>query len=499
MKALKTIPFFPFLLVAFFILHGTVENFELVYLNEILNIGFTILLTVAVFYLIIKLIVKNAVYAALICFFISTWMLFFGAITDGVKSIHFLYWLHSYSVFVPFMFCTCILFILFIRKKINLQNKLCFYLNLLLLIYCAFDLSGLILKSVQKNDKPVGGEINFDTSMVKAKPNVYFLLFDEYPGYKSLKDSFAFSNDSLYQFLGRKEFKLLPTVSNYNMTTYSMASMLNLHYIDKPYQPLANTLEDEVLRLIEIKNAPVVRYFKSIGYTFTNYSIFNILDRPSVKESPFFIGQAAQLTNKTFFIKILKDLGWHFISGRYKIGFIEYLAMEEDRNNKFIERRLREVNPQSTSSPQFIYAHFNMPHSPIFCDSLGNYLPALQIFDKKSYTSKQTFLSYLKFANKKIEQVVDTLCKNDPNSIFIVMSDHGYRGYNNNSSLTEPFVFDNICAVRFPDKNYLPLKEKWSNVNFFRYLFNCEFNQKIPYLRDSSIFLRDKQTVNETD
>ena len=82
-----------------------------------------------------------------------------------------------------------------------------------------------------------------------------------------------------------------------------------------------------------------------------------------------------------------------------------------------------------------------------------------------------------------------------PISIVIVMSDHGYRGYNNNSSLI-PLLFDNICAVRFPDKNYLAFSDKWSNVNFFRYLFNSQFHQNIPYLKDSSIFLKDIPLAN---
>ncbi|MEP7144547.1 MAG: sulfatase-like hydrolase/transferase [Ferruginibacter sp.] len=492
MKQFKTIPWFPFLLVAFFILHGTVENFGFIYPIEILKTGVTILCWVALLFLITRLIVKNRIYAALICFFISGWLLFFGAIYDWVKSLRLLHWIHSYTLFIPFMLCTIVIFILLMRRKINLQNKLCLYLNVLLLVYCLYDLGHVIIKSFKSTNQTIYSNINFDTSLVKAKPNVYLLLFDEYPGYKSLKDSFAFSNDRLYQFLLSKDFKILPTFSNYNMTYYSMASMLNMHYIDKPFDPLQNTMEDDQLRIREIKNAMAIRYFKSMGYSFTNYSIFDILDQPSVKGNSFVISQATLLTHKIFFNKILRDLGWHFISGKYKIPFIEHIYMQEDRNNKMIEKELSDANPKISPAPKFVYAHFNMPHPPIFCDSSGNNLSASQIFDPVTYTNKQAFLSYLKFANKTIEKLVEDLSKADKNAIVIVMSDHGYRGYNNNN-VNDPLLFDNFCAVRFPDKNYLTVKEKWSNVNFFMYLFNCEFNQAIPYLDDRSIFLKDKK------
>ena len=495
MKQLKNIAWFLPLVVVFFILHGIVENFGFIYFSELVKITLLIAGCVALFYLFIKIFIKDKLHAALVCFFISSWLLFFGAIFEWVKSVRFLYWLHSYTVFVPFMLLVFLLFILFIRKKTKLWKKACFYLNVLLLIYCVFDICALILKSVQPDNQAIYKPISFDTAAVKIKPNVYLLLFDEYPGYKSLKDSFAFSNDALYQFFAEKEFKFLPFFSNYNMTFYSMASMLNMQYIDKPFIPLQNTFENDQQRLKEIKNAEVIQYFKAMGYRFINYSIFDILDQPSVKGNSFVISQATLITNKIFFNKILKDIGWNFIDGRYKLPYFKYIFMYEDRNNKFIEKSLRENKLQNSLSPQFIYAHFNMPHPPIFYDSIGNYLPIKIMLDQQSYFDKQNFLSQLKYTNTKIESLVTKICKNDPAAIVIVMSDHGYRGYNNANTI-EPLHFDNICAIRFPDKNYLPTKEKWSSVNFFRYLFNCEFNQQIPYVSDSSIFLKDKTQNN---
>ena len=267
--------------------------------------------------------------------------------------------------------------------------------------------------------------------------------------------------------------------------------MLNMQYIGVPFVPLQNTMDDDQQRLKEIKNARGIQLFKSMGYSFTNYSIFDILDKPSVKGNSFVVSQAKLLTGKIFFNKIIHDLGWHFIYGKYRIPYFTYLYMQENRNNIEIDRLLHTIDyTKNSDKPSFIYAHFNMPHPPIFYDSAGNFLPLPVMFNDTSYTNKQLFLSYLKYANIKIESLLTDICKKDPLSIVILMSDHGYRGYRS-SAIDQPFQFNNICAVRFPDKNYLPVKEKWSNVNFLPYLFNAEFNQKIPWLPDSSIFLRD--------
>jgi hypothetical protein len=486
MKPLKNKPWFLFLLVLFFIVHGAVENFGFIYFGEVIKIGLTILAVVLVFFFITKLIVRNTLYAALVVFFISGWLLFFGAIFDWVKSVKFLSLLHSYSIFVPFMLLTFVVFILFISKRTALQNQLCFYLNVLLLIYCVYDLSVLTFKSTT-NKTITTRNINFDTSLVKTKPNIYLLLFDGYPGYKSLQDSFAFANDSLYHFLEQKEFKILPVFSNYNMTYYSMSSMLNMQYIDKPYAPLANTAENDQERIKEIKNAQVVKELKAIGYHFTNYSIFDIADQPSVKGNSFVVSQATLLTNKIFFNKILKDIGWHFIYGKYRLPFIEKLYRGDERNNQFLEEKL--LKNEMAASPKFVYAHLLMPHPPYFCDSMGNKLPSALVFDPRQQANKSLFLSYLKYSNKKMEAMVNAITQADPAAIIIVMSDHGYRDYNIGDRI-EPLHFNNICAVRLPISNYA-VQPPLSNVNLFPYIFNAAFNQKIPYLADSSIFLRD--------
>ncbi len=489
MKILKSTPVFLFLLPLFFCIHGTVENYDYIYFKEIARVGFAILIGITVFYLVTKFFVKDTIHAALITFFICIWILFFGAIFDFVRGIKFISFLHSYTVFVPFMLCAFIGFVFFIRKKIALQKTLCYYLNILLLLYCLYDFASLIFISSKPNKQFAATAINFDSTLVKAKPNVYFMIFDEYPGYKSLKDSFAFANDSLYNFLEHKDFKILPTFSNYNMTFYSMASMLNMHYIDKPFIPLQNTFNDDQDRIKEVKNAQAIQYFESMGYSFTNYSIFDILDQPSIKGNSFVVSQATLLTHKIFFNRMIKDIGWHFIKGKNKISFIENIYMKDKRNNAFIEKQLLETNPVK-GSPHFIYAHFNMPHVPFFYDSIGNPLSNATIFDESLHGDKSLTLSYLKYVNIKIINLVDVISQKDSNAIIIVMSDHGWRGYNTGGVITSLY-FDNICAVRFPNHNYLPMEENWSNVNFFRYLFNAQFNQNIPYLKDSSIFLRD--------
>ncbi|MBS1513323.1 MAG: sulfatase-like hydrolase/transferase [Bacteroidetes bacterium] len=489
MKQLKQKPFFVVLLVLFFATHGAVDNFGFIYFSEVIKISLTILAAVLLFFVLMKWMVKDAVHAGLIVFFISAWILFFGAALDAVRSVRFLKLLHSYSVFVPFMLLTLVLFVFLIRKKKSWFSGLCYYLNVLLLLYCVYDISVLTIKWMNSKSVAVKNTA-FNATVVKEKPNVYLLLFDGYPGYRSLKDSFAFDNDSLYHFLQSEHFIAQPTFSNYNMTYYSMSSMLNMKYIDEPFVALENTAANDQQRIKEIRNAMVVQCFKQMGYRFVNYSIFDIADEPSVKGNSFVVSQATLLTNKIFFNKLIKDIGWHFISGKYKIGFLENVYRGDERNNHFIVEQL--LHDSTDTAPGFVYAHLLLPHPPFFNDSLGNALPAEKVFDPGLGANKAFFLSYLKYTNHIMQNVVHSICSRDSNAIVIVMSDHGYRDYQTGNR-TEPLQFNNICFTRFPNGKYDSVRAAWSNVNLFPFIFNSQFNQQIPYLADSSIFLRDKK------
>ena len=218
---LKKEPFFLLLIAAFFCLHGSVENYGYLDATEVMWVGLTISGCITALFLIIFLITRKLVFAALITFFIALWYLFFGAMHDWIKNIAWLHFLHSYSVLLPLLLIANIAYILLLKRYVSFQPKLFFYLNVLLLVYCLIDVGLIINKRVNnRNTAATTSPIFFETSKVTTKPNVYFIVLDGYAGYKTLQDSFGFKNDSFYTFLKQKSFNILPITSNYDFTFY---------------------------------------------------------------------------------------------------------------------------------------------------------------------------------------------------------------------------------------------------------------------------------------
>ncbi len=66
-----------------------------------------------------------------------------------------------------------------------------------------------------------------------------------------------------------------------------------------------------------------------------------------------------------------------------------------------------------------------------------------------------------------------------------MMSDHGFRSIAG-KQFPKHLRLNNICKVYFPNSNYYKMPDTITNVNFFRFLFNNQFNQNFSFLADST-------------
>jgi Sulfatase len=493
MNLLKKIPFFLFLLVVFFCLHGSVENYGYLFAGEVIKTGAIILLGITFLIAVLILLSRNFMFAALLSFFISLWYLFFGAIHDLIKTTAFLHFLKSYTVLLPALLVVNILFVWWLKKNKQLYPKLFIYLNILFIIFCLADGFLLAKKDLTDAVKTKIEKIDFNTTAVKSKPDVYFLLFDEYAGYKSLQDSFGFKNDSLYNFLQQQHFKALPVFSNYDFTPYSMSSILNMQYVAGSYNNQMLTQGDVQQRFGEIRKAEVAEIFKMMGYKTANYSVFDFDNNPALAQTNgLFPIHAALLTNKIFHNRLLKDIGWWFVTGRFQIPFIKKnILYKGDEYNKQVEKKVIETAANKTAQPVFCYAHFFLPHSQYYRDSSGTFNAPEKISD---LYNKSVYLSYLKYTNSVMQGLVKNIAANDANAIVIIMSDHGFYDYNSPGDY-DAYNYNNICLVKMPGIKTDTANLPRSNVNFFRYLFNTGYGQNFPYLKDSTVFVVEDKAV----
>jgi hypothetical protein len=488
MNIIRKYPLYLLLFPLFFCLHGIIENFGFVEFKDMFFIFLQITISILFSLSLIFLITKNLNKASFFVFVFFVWYCFFGAIKDFISNYSLK--LSGYSVLVPILIFLNIAILVFFRKKNTLHQNICIYLNMLLIIYCFVDGSIFLYKTIFKEQNKIDN-LAFQNSRVKNKPNFYFLLFDEYAGFKSLKDSFSFSNSVFYDSLKLNNFKELPVFANYSMTAYSMASILNMDYIKKVEENKKVKQKDVQNRYKEIMNAEVFNSFSSIGYEVINYSIFDLKNQKSLGGNSFILGNKRLLQEKLLHNRLIKDLGWIFLNGKYSFSIFKdlYYGDIEDYNKK-VENLLDNNITNGIGKPKFVYAHFLIPHQPYFFDSNGVRNKNLNLNEPNVLANKEIYLSYLKYCNKKILKTINKIIKYDKNAIVLLMSDHGFRNYKDFGNF-EPYNFDNFCFIRNVNQISPDLKSSFSNVNVFRYVLNENFNQQFSYLKDSLVLLNE--------
>jgi hypothetical protein len=493
---MKKNSWFVILLPVFFVLHGFVENFGFIPLKDAFVLCLFYVLATLLVWGIFFVVFKNWPKSALFTFFLMCFYFFFSAAHEFLKK-HLDPTLFSrYSFLMPLFLFLFILLFVFLKRSQKSFPKVKFFLNALMLIYLSVDIVSAFARLMNPRSNPLSiYHINSDSSYKPCdsctKPDIYFLLFDEYASSSSLKSHYNFNND-IDSFLIQKGFSIQKNSrSNYNFTPFSMASALNMDYIKGIKNVDAVSAEDYSSSYLLIKKNEVIRYLDREGYDIRNYSIFDLAGHPSPVYETLLPLNTRLITERTLMPHLRKDIGWIFINHfPLKLLFKDYFLEHRKNNEQFISL-VKLTADQPKKQPVFVYAHLELPHPPFFFDKTGKSRDNKTVYQEfTGVPPVASYLGYVIYTNTRIREMVNVIQLKDPNAVIILLGDHGFRIPDFSSSPDQ--LFQNMNAVYFPDKNYRLLYDSVTNVNEFRILFNKLFHHEFALLKDSTIILKDK-------
>ena len=482
-------PLFIVLLPLFFVFHGFTEHYNFISVGDaflLLTLYITGMLIVTsvtwVFY-------RNLIKAAVVSFFLMAVFFFFGSIQDLLRKHFTGSFFSRYSFLLPMLLLLLILLINWIRKTKSSLLKLTLYLNVLLLVLCGIDILWLGERVLVQGRKP---GVNFsDTSLAACrscnKPDIFFIVLDEYSGNTALNQLFHFDNTAFERQLERRGFYVAKqSRSNYNYTPFSVASILNMKYLDLNMAKKAPGNIDYCYQ--QIRNSDVTNFLTANGYMFSNYSIFDFKDRPAINYDSFLPYNTSLITSQTFLSRVLKDISYNISTGKWKLKWgLKKRTYEHLSNNENIIRAIKERASEKTNIPKFVYAHLMMPHYPYYFDSQNRPLPIQKLLPGQE-TNKENYIEYLQYCNSRILDLVDNIITNSNRPpIIMLLGDHGFR--EGVKKEEHKYAFMNLNTIYLPEKNYSGFYDDISNVNQFRVLLNKEFEQHLSLLKDSTIFL----------
>lgn len=497
-EALRRYPFFILLVPVFYLLHLLNEYFHLLSFPDLFVKETWWYLSVSVIFFALLRKKKPAIQSlAIVVLCIQFFFFFFGAIRDFFSN--HLEVLSHYQVLMPVFVVGLLLLITVAWRRKNALSNLFPYLNTLLIVLTVYEI--VMFLFLQTTNGQVRNTLTGNSPMVKnyrscdtcIKPDIYFLVFDGYAGKESLKNYFAYDNSSVDSFFRTSGFYVpAHSSSNYNVTSYSVGSILNMDY-HRSLQIKQLTTREFMEGAATIAKNDFCEILKRSGYRFFNYSFFN-MSYDKTRVSPFYIVNKRELiVYQTFWDRFVDEMGWRF-------GIKASKKVEQDEKDELLKenrihfKRIGEtyngissLSRAKNTEPIFVYGHFILPHDPYFYDSTGHLLP------EKDWTAprkdKDKYLSQLKYTNTLIRKLTDQLIADIRRPrIIVIESDHGYRAYD--ETVPKKAQFNNLSAFYFPGKHYSSLPDSVSSVNTFRFVLNNYFGMNVPLLKDTSVYIQ---------
>ncbi len=320
--------------------------------------------------------------------------------------------------------------------------------------------------------------VRLDAAQRSQLPNVYFILCDAYPRADYLKDYFDFDNTPfLNQLLERDFFVANRSRSNYCHTLPSLASTLNLDYLDPNIVPRQFS-ENYPLLIPLVRDNLVVRTLRAHDYEFV--AIASGLFPTKMEDADRFIRPGA------------------FNNTEYQQNLIDMTPVRSimNRMDRLLWYQLVPFTLDTLAGlrrddrPMFVFAHLLAPHLPHAYDRDGNFVTTFPPY-------KEGWRTVTEFLNKRLIEVVDEIQSKEPNSIIVIQGDHG-----SNTALQSPeeyaadpwrgewrdYVRDrsaNLLSVYVPEKDPAALfYPEMTPVNLFRILFDSYLQTDFGKLED---------------
>ena len=321
------------------------------------------------------------------------------------------------------------------------------------------------------SEKAAADRIDVSPAEGTSRPNVWWIVADEYAGSELLAKYYHFDNGPFYDWLRGKGFTVSENSYNWNTDTFALLrDMLNLGYTGNGGRSREAVVADSDQRLWNL--------FRDLGYDLCEAESTNKFRlRNRLKESaPVSITRTAE--GNTAANLLLQ----YSILYCWEEDIISRVAPALSKNN---ERAAilsvfdwgEDPAHVRTDEPTFTILYVNCPHAPYFFDREGNPVPAEHAAD---YVNKQYYLDQMIYVTGRIRAICENIISQDPDAIIVLQSDHGMRFAPNMKIVDQTNVLN---AVYFHGE---PLQaiEGANGLNTWITVLNEQFHLGLPAVEE---------------
>jgi hypothetical protein len=338
-------------------------------------------------------------------------------------------------------------------------------------------------------------------------PNVYFFILDEFSTFDILAKYYGYDGRVFDDFLSTQGFNVIrESYSTDTQTEHSICDTLNLDYISR------HLSKNECFE--RISKAALYSAFSDLGYSQFQYSTHSdhfegitslrtdsgkkayetiLIDEgefagatPAVPDATLAL-LASQAAESGTAVNLDALNQWSFYPSSYIRGTNAYKehARSGEANSilKIFDYFENPANYAETT-PRVIYSYLPATHVPFVFNEYGGLIP---YSDNRNWRDEDVYLGQYKFISKHMMAAVATIIENDPDSIIIIMSDHGIR-YHADCSLKHKFYITDKDSCRIFNAVYIKGQqydmEGLSSINTLRYILSLYEGLDYPPIED---------------
>jgi len=389
------------------------------------------------------------------------------------------------------------------RKLFSLTN----YLNIMSIFLVVVPIITIAVHRHSLKGRPPSEMQITSVNSEKSKkyPDIYYIILDGYARADILEEIYQYDNSEFLKFLAQKGFFVATrSRSNYAQTNLSLASSLNLSYLDDLAEQIGPESNDRRPLKNMIKNNEVAKFLKQNGYLLVAFTTgvgepqiggsadIHILPKGALSE---FENLLLTTTPIPLLLNKLPEKSQYDLHREGLLYALEHLP-----------------DMAKLDTPVFVLVHIMAPHPPFVFGQNGEKVEPDRKFsfgggtkgmDEYEYTTN--YRNQLIFISKKIQKAIsEIISKSSEPPIIILQADHGPALYSTRLDRI-PYYKERMSifnAYYLPGSGHKKLYDEITPVNTFRIIFNHYFGTNLELLEDKcyySAYIRPYIFIDVTD
>ena len=444
--------------------------------NEIIKPCLEFLFISIILFIVGMVIYKNVLKAAFISVVFMLFFVNYTSIETVVRKLNYnlRYW-HIVSILL-FLFAHICYFV----YKWKSEEALKRVLQLVSIMFCGLILiNGItIIPDIMKNFSQPQTQKEVTAMAVENQnsPDVYYIVLDEYSPFLTLEKYFNYYPKDFESFLVENGFTISYTSKNESPGTHiNTTNALNLNYIVSVDMSVKDTLpyrqNPEFFKVFENQNYDVHIANQNYALVWKDeyYDTLNPFGKNGTANS--FLENKSDNNFNKFGVLVRERTPLYILNDN----------TESDITRENVQKLFDyiQINAEKSESnkPKLTFTHICSPHVPFVFDENGG---TVELSESQNWADKKYYLGQYKYITSRLQETIDFILKNNPDSIIIIQSDHGPRGGNKEMAIEYIDQLNIFNAVYY--KGEAVNIEGQSGLNTLRIVLNQLFHMDYEML-----------------